>query len=106
MTHKQVFLQAIAEKKLLSIKFNSSEKGIIERICVPFDFAPSSRAANKADRYQVYDLNSPTGQHNLAILPEQIISIKILEEMFHPSAYVNWPSPYKWEIQRDWGIYS
>ena len=106
MKNQETFFQAINEKKLISIKFNSKEKGPIERTCIPFDFAPSSRARIKEYKYQVYDLNSPSGQHNLAIHPNQIISIQFMDEIFDPKDYVTWSSPYNWLVERSWGIYS
>lgn len=106
MHHHQTFLQAIHEKKILKIRFDSFEKGVIERMCVPFDFAPSSRAKDPTSKYQVYDLNSPSGKHNLAIFPDQIVLIEKTESEFDPSTYVTWSKPYVWVVKRDWGTYS
>jgi hypothetical protein len=75
MDNYENFLQAINEKKFVQVKFNSHEKGIIQRICVPFDYGPWKRKI--PDRYHFYDLDSPDGEHNLSILPEQIISIDV-----------------------------
>lgn len=96
------FVQAINDKKLVLVKFNSKEKGIIERTCVPFDFGPSRLAKLKIDKYHFKDLDSPTNSHTLSILPAQIINIEILDESFVPNDYVTW-SPVKWFLKRDWG---
>ncbi|WP_373897812.1 hypothetical protein ACER0A_010775 [Haloimpatiens sp. FM7315] len=101
----QKFIQAINQKKLVLLKFDSYEKGIISRTCVPFDFGPSRRYRDGQDRYHFYDLDSPSSNHNLSILPSQILDIKILDESFEPKNYVTW-SPIRWFLKRDWGAYS
>lgn len=98
----QKFVQAINEKKLVLLKFDSYEKGIISRTCVPFDFGPSRKYKDGLNRYHFYDLDSPSSNHNLSILPAQIISIEILDKSFEPAKYVTW-SPIRWFLKRDWG---
>lgn len=102
---KEVFLQAIHEKSIVIIKFNSKEKGIIERRCVPFDYGPGTRDKNKVDKYHFYDLNSPSGRHNLSILPDQLLSLELSGEKFEPGEYVTW-TPTNWMVKRNWGIFS
>ncbi|MDA3731906.1 hypothetical protein PBV87_10490 [Niameybacter massiliensis] len=98
---KQIFVQAIHEKRILEVVFSSSEKGIITRCCVPFDFGPSRRYKDGRERYHFYDLDSPEGKHNLSILPEQVINIRMESSCFEPANYVTW-NP-NWFVQRDWG---
>ncbi len=99
------FLKAINEKKIVIITFNSKEKWIITRKCIPFDYWPWRRNSKvNSDRYHFYDLDSPEWQHNLSILPEQIINIEITNERFDPADYVKWKT--NWFIKRDRGIYS
>lgn len=105
MNNYNNFIQAIHEKRCIELTFTTKEKGVVTRKCIPFDFAPSSRAKDKTNRYQVYDLNSPDGSHNLAKLPGEVISIEILNETFNPADYVTWKK-IDWHIKRDWGIYS
>jgi hypothetical protein len=101
------FIKAISEKKLVKISFDSQEKGVIERTCVPFDFGPSKRKMNpNPERYHFYDLDSPEKEHTLSILPEQLLELEILETTFDPKDYITWPAPYDWFIARDWGTYS
>lgn len=105
MTNHEKFLQAIHERKIIKVKFNSYEKGIIERLCLPFDFGPSRRNLKvNPDRYHFYDLDSPEGSHTLSILPEQLISIEISNQSFNPAQYVTWVP--NWFTQRDWGAFS
>lgn len=104
MDFLEIFISAIHKKKKLKIKFNSMEKGIIERTCIPYDFAPPSRSKDKREKYHFCDIDSPDGMHTLSIYPEQLVELKILNENFNPADYVNWTP--NWTVKRDWGIYS
>jgi len=98
------FLKAIHEKKFVLITADTNEKGIIHRICVPFDYGPGSLPRDGLDRYHFWDLNSPDGPHNLSILPSQLLDLKIQNETFDPQDYVHWTT--NWHVPRDWGIHS
>lgn len=87
---------------MVIVTFNSYEKGIITRRCVPFDYGPSVRSASKEDKYHFYDLDSPDGKHNLSVKPSQIIEIALSNEIFNPKYYITWSSIH-WCIKRDWG---
>lgn len=102
--HHELFLQAINNKAILELCFDSIEKGKITRRCIPFDFGPSRRYKDGNDRYHFYDLDSPDGKHNLSILPFQINEIILLDETFEPGDYVKWTPA--WHISRDWGAFS
>lgn len=105
MSNHEIFLEAIKEKKIVKVKFNSKEKGVIERMCIPFDFGPSRRnMIPNPERYHFYDLDSPDDKHTLSILPEQVILIETTEQVFDPADYITWKT--NWFISRDWGIYS
>ena len=105
MSIKETLIGAIHGKKVVKITFTSKEKGLITRKCIPFDIGPSKRYKDKLDRYHFFDLDSPEGGHTLSILPEQAVTIELLDKSFEPGDYVKW-SPIKWFIKRDWGIYS
>lgn len=47
------------------------------RICAPLDYAPSTIYKDRTPRFHFWDLEH---YHNLAVLPENIRSIKILNE--------------------------
>ena len=98
------FVEAILQKKLVKIVFNSFQKGQIERKCVPYDFAVSNKYKDRKVRYHFYDLDSPDSNHNLPVFPEQLISLEILAESFNPEDFVSWTP--RWTIKRDWGRYS
>jgi hypothetical protein len=103
-TQHDLFILSINDRKILKITFDSKEKGVIERICVPFDFGPSRKYKDGLDRYHFYDLNSPEGKHNLSILVEQLLSCEIQDILFDPKDYVTWTP--NWIVKRDWGIHS
>ncbi|MDR6760334.1 hypothetical protein J2Y38_000513 [Flavobacterium sp. 2755] len=102
--HYETLLEGIHNKKILILYFMSKEKGLITRRCIPFDFGISRRYKDDLDRFHFYDLDSPDGNHNLSILPEQINSLTITNENFTPKDYVSWKP--NWIIKRDWGIFS
>jgi len=68
------------------------------------DFAPSSRAKNKADRFHFWDYESDTKNHTLSLLPEQIMNMEFTDIDFNPSEFVEWTP--NWTIERDWGEFS
>ena len=100
------FIEAIHEKKIVKITFiakNDSYPRV--RKCVPFDYSTSKIDKDKILKFQMYDLDSPNGQHNLSLHPDQIIEIEKLNETFEPADYVKWEPD--WNIKRNsWGIYS
>jgi hypothetical protein len=98
------FISAIHSRNHLSVCLNSFEKGQITRVCIPFDFGPSRRYKDGLDRYHFYDLDSPDGKHNLSIVPNQLISINILNKVFDPQDYITWTP--NWFVVRNWGRYS
>lgn len=104
MDKYQIFLKAIFEKRVVKVKVNTYEKGLIVRECIPFDYGPSRRYKDGRDRYHFYDLDSPDGKHNLSILPDQLKEITLLNKTFEPGDYVHWDT--NWHIDRDWGEYS
>ena len=104
MTIYEIFISSIHDIKLVKIQCDSKEKGIIERICVPFDHGPSRKYKDGLDRFHFYDLDSPDGKHNLSILPEQLIAIEVQNTVFEPGNYISWTP--NWFVKRDWGKFS
>ncbi len=98
------FLEAINNKLILQITFDSKEKGIIKRTCIPFDFGPSRKYKDGLDRYHFLDLDSPDGKHNLSILPDQVLNMTLTNNTFNPADYISWTP--NWHISRDWGEFS
>lgn len=104
MSNLDIFLEAIHNRRIISIIFDSFEKGEISRKCIPFDYGPSRRFKDGEDRFHAFTLNSPSGNHNISILPKQLIEIEMTNEKFNPGDYVTWEP--NWIIKRDWGPYS
>ncbi len=100
----ETFIEAIEQKLIIQLTFESQEKGRITRTCIPFDFGPSRRYRDGCDRYHFFDLDSPDGKHNLSILPNQVINITLANQNFNPEDYITWTP--NWHIDRNWGTYS
>lgn len=92
------------KKLIVEITVDTLEKGVIERKAIPYDYGPSRKYRDGADRYHFYNLNSPDGAHNLSILPEQLLKIGLTGEEFEPGDYITWKP--NWIVKRDWGKYS
>lgn len=98
------FIEAINNKLILQITFDSKEKGIIKRTCIPFDYGPSRKYKDGLERYHFLDLDSPEGKHNLSILPQQVIDMVLTNKEFDPADYISWTP--NWHVSRDWSAYS
>lgn len=104
MKNKDIFLQAINEKKIVKVKVNSKSKWIIIRNCIPFDFWPSKKFKDWLNRFHFLDLDSPEKKHNLSVLPERLLEIELTDKIFEPWEYVKWIPD--WFVKRDWWEYS
>lgn len=103
MSNYEKFLKAIQEKRIILVKRYTSEKGIIERRCVPYDYAVGKRSKDNIKKYWIWHIET---KHISVANSEDIISIEILDEYFNPADYIKWNPPFGWEIKRNWGIYS
>jgi len=99
------FISAIHSLIKVKVTFYSKEDSqLLTRTCAPMDYAPSSRAKDKSDRFHFWDFESDTKNHTLSLLPNQVKSIELLNETFNPSDFVTWTP--NWTIKRDWGVFS
>lgn len=102
---KDEFIASIHSKSKIRVTFFSKEDGhALSRVCAPMDFGPSRRAADKSDRFHMWDYESDTKNHTLSLLPDQIQSIEVLPEHFDPAEFITWQT--NWFVLRDWGQYS
>ena len=100
------FILSIRNITKIRVTFYSKEDGRqIVRLCAPMDFGPSRRAANKDNRYHLWDFESDTRNHVLSLLPNQVADMEFTNESFDPSEFITW-SPINWFVVRDWGMYS
>ena len=102
------FLEAIAGKRRLLVKyFHRKEKREREQVCAALDFGPLRGAEANVDYYQLWDLEAKRKPLNRAVLPADIISMKLLEETFDPAAIITWTfKPGAWTVPRDWADFS
>ncbi len=105
---KDVFIGAIHSQNKIRVTFFSKEDGVnLTRTCAPMDYGPSRRAADKSDRFHFWDYDSDKESHTLSLLPEQVINIELLSEVFDPVGFVTWSTTQSpWLIARNWGAYS
>lgn len=99
------FVDAIQQRRKIKLTFYSKQdKGSLVRLTAPLDFAPSTLAKNKQDRFHFWDYESDEINHTLSLLPEQILKMEVSEATFDPSEFINWRP--KWKVKRDWGEFS
>jgi hypothetical protein len=102
------FLEAIAARRRLSVRFFSRKEGReLTRICAPLDFGPLRGALPPVDHYQLWDLERKRKPLNLALLEGDIVSMTPLEETFEPRDIITWAfKPGAWHVPRDWAEFS
>lgn len=102
MLDHALFIKSLHEKRILTIVYDSKDKGVITRKCAPLDYGPSQRKGKvfPGDKYHVYDLNSPDGAHPIAMSPDRIVSMAATNDFFNPSSFITWE--VHWIIPRNW----
>jgi hypothetical protein len=100
--HKQ-FIEAIQEKKKVCLRlYSKADRGVIDLVCAPMDYGPGGGIQDGVNRYWLWDYTSNTGSPSLGLLPEQVLDVRVLGEVFDPSQIEVAPTP--WSIPRDWGV--
>ena len=100
--HKQ-FIEAINEKKKVAVRFYSkADSGVLDRICAPMDYGPGGEVQDGLNRYWLWDYTSNTGSHTLGLVPQQIVDLRVLGEVFDPAEFG--VQPWQWSIPRPWGL--
>ena len=98
--HEQ-FIKAITEKTKVSVQFFSmADSEVIDLVCAPMDYGPEAGTTGAASRYLLWDYSSNNGSHTLSLLPEQVLDLRALGEVFDP-AQIN-VRPPQWCIDRNW----
>ena len=99
------FLEAINEKKKIRVQFYSiADSGVVDRVCAPMDYGPDAAEQDKLNRYWLWDYAGNPGSHTLGLLPEAIVDLKVLGEVFDPTQFD--PRPAQWFTPRNWGAQS
>lgn len=103
-----IFLDAIAHKRRLSVRFFDKKTGKERtRVCAPLDFGPLRGATDTRDRYQLWDLEGKRKPLNIPLLEEDMLEITALDATFDPADIVTWAfKPGSWKIAREWGTFS
>ena len=95
------FIEALHEKKKVRVRFYSeADSGVLDRVCAPMDYGPGDKITDGLNRYWLWDYASNTGSHTLGLLPQQIVDLQVLGEVFDP-AHLE-VRPQQWTIPRDW----
>ena len=98
--HEQ-FIEAINEKKKVSLRLYSiADSQVIDLVCAPLDYGLGTGIVDGVNRYWLWDYTSNTGTHTLGLLPEQVLDIRVLGEVFDPLEFgiMAWP----WSVPRNW----
>ena len=99
--HKQ-FIEALQEKKKVCLRFYSkADSGVIDLVCAPLDYGPGGGIPDGVNRYSLWDYSSNNGSHTLSFLPEQILDLSVLGEVFDPAEFG--VQATAWSIPRYWG---
>ena len=85
----------------MSVTFYSkADSGVLDRVCAPMDYGPGGELKDGLNRYWLWAYASNTGTRTLGLLPQQIVDLQVLGEVFDPSEFG--VSPLPWSIPRDW----
>jgi len=99
----QQFIEAISEKKKVSVQYYSkADSGVLDRVCAPMDYGPGAENQDGLNRYWLWDYASNIGTRTLGLLPQQIVDLQVLGELFNPADFGDPPAP--WSIPREWGV--
>lgn len=95
------FIDAISERKKVHVRYYSrADSGLLDRVCAPMDYGPGGDIQDGLNRYWLWDYTSTTGAHALGLLPQEIVDVQVLGEVFDPADFGVRSSP--WVIPRDW----
>lgn len=80
--HHNIFVEAIRDKKKVRLTFLSEERGdSTKKLCGPV-FYSASVVEKDLGCYCLWDFESNTGNHFLALSPSQIVSMELTKEPF------------------------
>ena len=99
------FIEAINRKKKIRVRLYSfADNGVVDGICAPMDYGPCPRHQDRLNRYWLWVYTDLAGSHILGLLPEEILDLQVLGEMFDPAQFTERPA--QWFTPRDWGSLS
>ena len=87
------FLEALNEKKKVRVRLYSvADNGVVDRVCAPMSYGLGVANQDGLNRYWLWDYASQTGTHTLGLLPQAIVDLQMLGEVFDPVAFAGEPS--------------
>jgi len=96
------FIEAIQQRKKVAVRFYSKpDQGVLDRVCAPLDYGPGDGPPDGLNRYWLWDYADTAGTPTLGLVPQQIVDVRVLGEVFNPAEFGVWPWP--WSIPRPWG---
>ena len=88
------FFAAINDKKLVGVRFYSeADHGVLDRICAPMSYGQGIESHDELNRYWLWDYADTLGSHALGLLPQQIVDLQVLGEIFDPRQCIMVPQP-------------
>ncbi len=98
----QRFVEAIQQQKKVSVRFYSRpDQGVVDHVCAPLDYGPGGGPPDGLHRYWLWDYAVTTGDPTLGLVPQAIVDLQLLGEVFDPAAFG--VRPWPWAIPRSWG---
>jgi len=88
------FLAAINDHKKVWLRFYSTpDSGLLDRVCAPMNYGPGGETRDDLNRYWLWDYASNTGSHTLGLLPQQIMELRVLGDVFDPAPFAREAAP-------------
>jgi hypothetical protein len=87
------FIEARTEKRKVRVQFYSpADSSVVDRVCAPMDYGPGNGNKDGLNRYWVWDYASRTETHTLGLVPQQIVGLQVLGEVFSPVDFITTPA--------------
>jgi hypothetical protein len=84
--HHAHFNQAVQEEKKVWVKFYSTvDARVIVRKFTPLAYGQGSGFEDGLNRYWLWDYSGATGLHAVGMLPQQIVELSVLGDLFDPA---------------------
>jgi len=97
------FIEAIHERKKVTVRFYSiADSGVLDRVCAALDYGPGAAKQDGLNRYWMWDYTGNAGSHTLGLLPQEVLDLQVLGEVFDPAQFN--PHPGQWFTPRDWSL--
>jgi hypothetical protein len=88
------FFAAINDKKMVVVRFYSeADHGVLDRICAPMGYGQGSESHDELNRYWLWDYAGTSGSHTLGLLPQEIMDLQVLGDVFDPMQFIIAPVP-------------